>query len=187
MSKLLSAVVSASVLAYAARPLRRPALSAPLSRINFVSGLSISTVPKVVAGSLSAAGNRHLFALSGSPLLAGRSLSSTTSPLPLAAPSNPVSVGSEIKAIQDKIDAVVAEIKDVKREIKEVEGKLENATRDSKYEQSLMDKEKQLRDEKKLLMEKEKQLMEEKKLLMEKEVQLSNEQNSGKFYSYIYS
>ncbi len=187
MSKLLSAVVSASVLAYVARPLRRSALSAPLPRINFVAGLSISTVPKVVAGSLSAAGYRPLFALSGSPLLAGRSLSSTTSPPPPEAPSNPVAVSSEIKAVQDQIEAVVAEIKDVKGEIKEVERKLENATRDSKYEQSLMDKEKQLRDKEKLLMEEKKLLMEEKRLLMEKEMRLSDKQNAGKFYSYIYS
>ncbi len=184
MSKLLSAVVSASVLAYAARPLRRPLLSAPLPRINFVAGLSISTVPKVVAGSLSEAGHRPLFALSGSPLLAGRSLSSTTSPPPPEAPSNPVAVSSEIISVKEQIEALMTKIEIVEGKIMQVEGELEKARKnpDSSYEyvKYLMDKEKQLRD-------KEKQLREEKQLLMKKEMRLSDKQNAGKFYSHIYS
>ncbi len=173
MSQLISAVVSASFLAYAARPLRRSALSAPLPRINFVAGLSISTVPEItVVGSLSAAGYRPLFALSGPTLLAGRSLSSTTSPPFPAAPSNLVSVGSEIKSAKDQIEAVVAEIKMVEEEIKQVEGNLKNrmnnSTRDIEYEKYLMDKKKQLRDKEKLLMK-------------------LSKQNSGKCFYYVNS
>ncbi len=179
MSKLLSAVVSASVLAYAARPLRRSALSSPLPRINFVAALSISTVPEItVARLLSAGVNRPIFALSGPPLLAGRSLSFTTSPPP-EAPSNPAAVDSEIKSVQDEIKAI---IENAEGEIKDVEVKLSNATRDSKYEEYLMQEKKQLREKEKQLRDKEKQLRDKENLLMEK--QLSNKQGTGKFYYY---
>ncbi len=182
MSKLLSAVVSATVLSCVAA---RSALKSPLTRTSFFTGmfrpgLFLSTVPECSISGAMSAKVRPLLAPSGPLLLADRAFSNATRPsLNGSVDSSPVA--EEIEEVKNQIKAVELDIKKVEREIDFTEAEIQklrcDPTVDSKSDIELLRiKENKLWDEKSKLRDKESKLRDKENKLID----LRMNETSGK-------